>query len=41
MVAISGHYRQGSDRLVSEMVGFDHHFAKPCDPQALLALLKI
>jgi len=41
LVAISGHYKQGSDRVLAEIVGFDHYFAKPCDPNALLALLKL
>jgi CheY-like chemotaxis protein len=27
------------DRILSERVGFDHHFGKPVDPQALTQLL--
>jgi CheY-like chemotaxis protein len=27
------------DRLLSEVVGFHHHFGKPLDPQALMNLL--
>jgi DNA-binding response OmpR family regulator len=39
LIAISGRYQKGSDRLLSQMVGFDHHLPKPCDLHALLALL--
>jgi DNA-binding response OmpR family regulator len=39
LIAISGHYKQGSDRVLAEIVGFDDHVAKPYDPRALLALL--
>jgi len=39
LIAISGRYKQGSDRILSEMVGFDHHVAKPYDLNALLRLL--
>jgi DNA-binding response OmpR family regulator len=40
LIAISGRYKQGSDRILSELVGFDHHVAKPYDLNALLRLLK-
>jgi two-component system CheB/CheR fusion protein len=39
LIGISGHYKLGADRVLAEIVGFDHFFAKPCDPSALLALL--
>ena len=39
LIALSGHYRQESDRLLAQVVGFDHHLAKPCDFKALLELL--
>lgn len=39
LIAISGRYKKGSDRILSEMVGFDHHLPKPYDIQALLRLL--
>jgi DNA-binding response OmpR family regulator len=39
LIALSGHYRKESDRLLSRVVGFDHYLPKPCDFQALLALL--
>ena len=38
MIAISG-YAQESDRRLAEEAGFDHHFAKPVDFDALSALL--
>ena len=41
LIAISGHYKQGSDRVLAEIVGFDHHVPKPCDPHRLLNLLKL
>ena len=39
LIAVSGQYKKGSDRLLSEMVGFDHHVAKPYDLNAVLRLL--
>jgi DNA-binding response OmpR family regulator len=39
LIAVTG-WKQSSDRMLAEMAGFDHHVAKPYDPQALLALLK-
>jgi len=38
LVAISGTWTRGSDRLLAQHLGFDHHLAKPCDPQQLVAL---
>lgn len=38
MIAISG-YAQESDRVLAREAGFDHHFAKPVDFDALAALL--
>lgn len=38
IVAITGRGRP-SDRQLSEMVGFDHHFTKPVEPKELLATL--
>jgi CheY-like chemotaxis protein len=40
MIAISGRYKKGSDRLLAELAGFNHHVPKPYEPDALLALLK-
>ncbi len=39
LVAISGTWTQGSDRLLAQQIGFDHHLAKPCDPEELLRVL--
>jgi DNA-binding response OmpR family regulator len=40
LIAISGRYKQGSDKVLAEIVGFNHHLAKPYEPNALLALLR-
>ena len=39
LIGISGQYKQGSDKLLAELKGFDHYLVKPFDPAALLALL--
>ena len=39
LIAITGHSK-ASDRTLAQLAGFDHHFAKPYDPNALLALLR-
>ena len=39
LIAISGQYKQSSDKLLGKLAGFDHHIEKPCDPLALMALL--
>ena len=41
LIAISGHYLKGPDKILAEIAGFDHHLAKPCDPNALLSLLRL
>jgi len=38
LVAITGHIQQ-TDKTLAQLAGFDHHLAKPYDPNALLALL--
>jgi len=40
LIAISGHFKKGSDKVLAQIVGFDHFFPKPCDPSALLDVLK-
>jgi DNA-binding response OmpR family regulator len=40
LVGISGEYKNSVDRILSEVVGFDHYLLKPYDPNALLALLE-
>jgi DNA-binding response OmpR family regulator len=39
LIAISGVWHETPDRLVARQIGFDHHLAKPCDPDELLRLL--
>lgn len=39
LIAISGTWNKGSDRLLAQHIGFDHHLAKPCAPDELLRVL--
>lgn len=39
LIAISGRYTRGSDRVLSAMNGFNHYLIKPCDPQKVIDLL--
>ena len=39
LVAISGQFYNGADRILAKMVGFDRLLAKPCGIDALLAAL--
>jgi DNA-binding response OmpR family regulator len=39
LIAISGHYTQGADRILTQMSGFKYFLAKPCDPNVLTTLL--
>jgi DNA-binding response OmpR family regulator len=39
LIAITG-WKKTSDRILAQLAGFDHHLAKPFDPDALLALLR-
>ena len=39
LISITGRYKQGSDRVLGQMAGFDHQMEKPCDPRTLLRLL--
>ena len=38
LIAVTG-WKQSSDKMLATMAGFDHHVAKPYDPQVLLSLL--
>ena len=40
LIGISGEYKHSVDKILSEVVGFDHYLVKPYDPSALLALLE-
>jgi DNA-binding response OmpR family regulator len=39
LIAISGVYRKETDKLLSQVVGFDHHLTKPFEPKEIVALL--
>jgi DNA-binding response OmpR family regulator len=39
LIAVTA-WNKETDRLMAKAAGFDHHVAKPYDPQTLLALLK-
>jgi DNA-binding response OmpR family regulator len=36
MIGISGRYRDAADRILSEILGFDHYFVKPYSPVELV-----
>lgn len=38
LIAITG-WTKPSDKILATLAGFDHHVAKPCDPQRLVDLL--
>ena len=38
LIAITG-WKKASDRILATLAGFDHHVAKPYDPQTLIDLL--
>jgi CheY-like chemotaxis protein len=40
LIAVSGLWKEPSDRMVAQQVGFDHHLVKPCEPADLLRLLE-
>jgi DNA-binding response OmpR family regulator len=40
LIAISGRYTKGSDRILGEISGFNYQLAKPFDPIEVIALLK-
>ena len=40
LIALSGLWKEPSDRMLAQQVGFDHHLIKPCDTGELLALLE-
>jgi DNA-binding response OmpR family regulator len=39
LIGVSGEYKQGADRILSEIIGFDHYVLKPYDVNSLLGLL--
>ena len=40
LIAISGKWTKASDRLLANVVGFDHYLLKPCDVNELLPLIE-
>ena len=38
LIALTG-WREPTERLLSKLVGFDHHFSKPYDARAVLAAI--
>jgi CheY-like chemotaxis protein len=38
LIAITG-WKQASDKILANLVGFDHHVAKPYEPSQLINLL--
>jgi CheY-like chemotaxis protein len=40
MIAISGKYTKGADRVLAQIAGFNYYLTKPCDPQVLIALIE-
>ena len=40
LIAITGRYKQTSDRMLGEIVGFDHYLLKPYEPKDLIQLLR-
>ena len=38
LIAVTG-WKKTSDRIAAQIAGFDHHLAKPFEPEALLGLL--
>jgi len=40
MIAISGQYMKGADRLLTQIAGFNFFLTKPYDPQVLLSLIR-
>ena len=39
LIAISGYYTRGPDKVLAELAGYNFYLTKPYDPKVLLALL--
>jgi DNA-binding response OmpR family regulator len=39
LIGISGEYKQGADKVLAQILGFNHYLVKPYAPAELLALL--
>jgi DNA-binding response OmpR family regulator len=40
LIGISGEYKQGADKVLAQILGFNHYLVKPYPPAELLALLQ-
>jgi DNA-binding response OmpR family regulator len=40
MIAVTGRYTKGADRILAQISGFDYFLTKPYDPQVLVALVE-
>ena len=40
LISITGRYKQGADKVLGQLAGFNYAMHKPCDPQALIRLLE-
>ena len=40
MIAVTGRYTKGADRILAQISGFDYFLTKPYDPQVLIALVE-
>jgi DNA-binding response OmpR family regulator len=40
LIGISGKYKQGSDKILAEINGFDHYLTKPYEPSSVLRILE-
>lgn len=40
LIAVSGRYTKGSDRILAQISGFNYYLTKPCDPQVLITLIE-
>jgi CheY-like chemotaxis protein len=39
LIAITGRYKQPSDKMLGTLAGFNHQLEKPCEPKTLISLL--
>ena len=39
LIALSGQYTQGADKVLAQLKGFNYYLVKPCAPNVLLSLL--
>ena len=40
LIGISGEYKHGADRVLSQTLGFDHYLLKPYEPAELIGLIE-